>query len=73
MTERQRFYGKYRGTVVDINDLHKLGRIRAIVPGVTGEIPCSWALPCVPFAGTQLGYYTTPGGNRFFQIGRAHV
>lgn len=60
MTERQRFYGKYRGTVVDINDLHKLGRIRAIVPGVTGEIPCSWALPCVPFAGTQLGLVALP-------------
>lgn len=61
MTDQKRFYGKYRGTVCDINDARQLGRLRAIVPGVTGLVPTTWALPCVPFAGTQLGFLALPG------------
>jgi hypothetical protein len=30
------FYGKYRGTVTDINDPMALGRIKATVPAVFG-------------------------------------
>lgn len=33
-----RFYGKYRGTVIDNQDPLKTGRIRAQVPEVTGEV-----------------------------------
>jgi hypothetical protein len=32
----------------------------AIVPDVSGLIPTSWALPCVPIAGKQSGVYVVP-------------
>ncbi len=40
-----RFYGKYRGLVMDNVDPLAVGRIQAIVPEVLGEIPSGWALP----------------------------
>jgi len=43
-----RYYGKYRGTVTDVNDPEMLGRIRAIVPAVIGDKDSGWAMPCVP-------------------------
>lgn len=55
-----RFYGKYRG-IVSINvDPLSLGRLKAMVPEVLGEIPSSWALPCSPYAGTGCGLFTIP-------------
>ena len=54
------FYGKYRGTVVDNVDPLKLGRVRVVVPGVATGRAGSWALPCVPVAGTQMGAYLLP-------------
>jgi uncharacterized protein involved in type VI secretion and phage assembly len=56
----QRFYGKYRGTVVNNVDPMQLGRIQAIVPDVSGEVPTSWATPCVPVAGINSGVFTVP-------------
>lgn len=44
-----RFYGKYRGTVTDSQDPLMIGRIRAQVPEVTGEVDSDWAAPCLPF------------------------
>ena len=45
------FLGKYRATVHDNLDPYGLGRIRAIVPAVTGpDEPSSWARPCLPAA-----------------------
>ncbi len=43
-----RYYGKYRGTVTDVNDPEMLGRIRATVPAVMGDKDSGWAMPCVP-------------------------
>jgi hypothetical protein len=43
------FFGKYRGTVVDKDDPRQIGRIRALVPVVTGDEESVWAMPCVPF------------------------
>ena len=54
------YYGKYRGTVVNNVDPMKLGRIQAMVPDVYGFSPTSWAMPCVPLAGIQNGFYTVP-------------
>ncbi|MGA7206337.1 MAG: phage baseplate assembly protein V [Specibacter sp.] len=54
------YYGKYRGTVVNNVDPQQTGRIQALVPDVTGVIPTTWALPCVPFAGAQQGIYVVP-------------
>jgi uncharacterized protein involved in type VI secretion and phage assembly len=55
-----RHYGKYRGLVTDNQDPEQLGRIRAKVPEVLGEVEAGWALPCVPYAGDGLGFFTIP-------------
>ena len=55
-----RYYGKFRGTVVNNVDPEQRGRIQAIVPDVQGLVPTTWALPCVPIAGQQEGVYMVP-------------
>lgn len=55
---RSRFYGKYRGTVTDI-DADTL-RIKAKVPGVLGDQATGWCMPCVPYAGDQVGFAFLP-------------
>lgn len=55
-----KFYGKYRGIVVNNVDPEQRGRIMAMVPDIAGLTPGSWALPCVPFAGKQSGVYVVP-------------
>jgi uncharacterized protein involved in type VI secretion and phage assembly len=55
-----RFYGKYRGLVVDNDDPQQKGRLRAHVPEVLGDVDSGWALPCVPYAGDGSGQYTVP-------------
>jgi hypothetical protein len=48
----RRFYGKYRGFVVDNADPEKLGRLKLQVPSVLGnEVVTGWAMPCVPYGG----------------------
>jgi hypothetical protein len=54
------YYGKYRGTVVQNVDPEQRGRLQAMVPDVAGLVPSTWALPCMPFAGTQSGIYVVP-------------
>ena len=54
------YYGKYRGTVVNNIDPLQIGRIQAMVPDVSGLIPSSWAMPCVPVAGLNMGVFTVP-------------
>jgi hypothetical protein len=60
--ERQtdRFYGKYRGIVTVSVDPMNLGRLKAMVPEVLGEVPSSWALPCAPYAGPTSGFFAVP-------------
>jgi len=55
----KKFYGKYRGTVLNNIDPMQIGRIQVVVPDVT-IIPSSWAMPCVPLAGIQNGFYAVP-------------
>lgn len=55
-----RYYGKYRGTVLQNVDPEQLGRIQAMVPDVSGLLPSSWAMPCVPIAGKLSGTYVVP-------------
>lgn len=55
----QKFYGKYRGIVLDNVDVEFLGRILANVAAVPASV-LNWAMPCVPYAGPQVGFYTMP-------------
>lgn len=55
-----RYYGKYRGTVINNIDPEQRGRIMAMVPDVQGIVPTTWAMPCVPLAGKQEGTYMVP-------------
>ncbi|MGK7902085.1 MAG: phage baseplate assembly protein V [Hormoscilla sp.] len=72
MTE---YFGKYRGTVKNNQDPNKLGRLQVSVPSVLDTDNQNWALPCVPYAGKDIGMFTIPpkgakvwvefeGGNR---------
>jgi uncharacterized protein involved in type VI secretion and phage assembly len=55
---RNRFFGKYRGTVVDV-DAQTL-RIKAEVPAVLGRVPTGWCMACVPYAGPNVGIAFLP-------------
>ncbi|HEY9402523.1 MAG TPA: phage baseplate assembly protein V [Pyrinomonadaceae bacterium] len=59
MSTVKKYYGKYRGTVINNLDPMQMGRIMVIVPDVS-VIPSSWAMPCVPVAGIQTGMYAVP-------------
>lgn len=54
-----RFLGKYRGIVRDNNDSTGRGRLKIIVSAVMGDAEI-WALPCVPYAGNNMGTYMMP-------------
>jgi hypothetical protein len=56
----QKFYGKYRGTVIENIDPLQMGRVMLQCPDVLGETPSSWAMPCVPAAGVQSGMFIVP-------------
>lgn len=53
------FFGKYRGTVSDNADPTNRGRLKVKVPAVLGSVE-SWAMPCVPYAGASVGFYSLP-------------
>lgn len=55
---RGRFYGKYRGTVLDVEA--STMRIKASVPAVYGSVSSGWAWPCVPYAGDSVGFAFLP-------------
>jgi uncharacterized protein involved in type VI secretion and phage assembly len=49
----RRYFGKYRGLVVDNADPSRLGRLRVRVPSLLGpDVVTGWATPCVPFGGS---------------------
>ena len=54
------FFGKYRGTVTDIQDPLFMNRVRAKVPDVMGDLESGWAMPCLPFAGSGMGFFALP-------------
>ena len=35
-------------------------RIRAKVPDVMGDLESGWAMPCVPFGGSGMGFFALP-------------
>jgi uncharacterized protein involved in type VI secretion and phage assembly len=60
MNEGKRYVGKYRGTVVNNVDPMKIGRIQVMVPDVSNVMLSSWAMPCLPVAGINMGIFTVP-------------
>ena len=56
----QKFYGKYRGMVLNNIDPMQMGRLLVQVPDVAGLMPATWAMPCVPVAGIQNGMFALP-------------
>lgn len=60
MSDNQKYYGKYRGTVLNNVDPMQIGRLMVQVPDVSGLIPSSWAMPSFPFTGKQMGAYMIP-------------
>ena len=56
----KRYFGKYRGTVINNIDPMQIGRIQAIVPDVSSVVPTSWAMPCLPVGGIQMGVFAVP-------------
>ena len=55
-----KFLGKYRGTVINNVDPEQRGRIMVIVPDVSTVVPSTWAMPCLPVGGMQMGMFTVP-------------
>jgi uncharacterized protein involved in type VI secretion and phage assembly len=53
-------YGKYRGTVMNNIDPEQIGRVQVMVPDVAGFLPSSWAMPCLPITGINMGMFTVP-------------
>lgn len=63
MTEGKKYWGKYRGTVLQNIDPLQAGRLQVVVPDVMSLLPTTWAEPCVPLAGPTgppMGVYMVP-------------
>ncbi len=58
--KRRRYQGKYRGIVTDNRDPQRKGRVQARVPSLRGDSETTWALPCMPYAGDQVGWFMIP-------------
>jgi uncharacterized protein involved in type VI secretion and phage assembly len=56
----EKLFGKYRGIVIDNVDPLQIGRLMVQVPDASNVLPSTWAMPCVPFAGTQSGWFAVP-------------
>lgn len=62
-SSERKFWGKYRGTVVQNVDPEMRGRLMCLVPDVLGPAPSSWCEPCAPLAGPAgppMGVYMVP-------------
>jgi len=53
-------FGKYRGQVQNNVDPMQMGRLQVSAPAVLGDGRLSWAMPCVPYAGSQVGFFALP-------------
>jgi len=52
-------WGKFRGKVLGNEDPLGLGRLQVACPAVPG-LKDGWALPCIPYAGKDVGFYAVP-------------
>jgi len=60
MRAGRKYYGVYRGIVNENIDPLQMGRIMALVPDVSGDTPTTWAMPCIPIAGREMGTFFVP-------------
>ena len=55
-----RAFGKYRGNVVNNIDPNQIGRLQVDVPAIYGTNTLNWAMPSVPYAGSNEGFFMIP-------------
>jgi len=69
------YFGKYRGMVANNVDPKGQGRLQVSVPAVLGQGRMSWAMPCVPYAGKQVGFFALPpvGANVWVEFEAGHL
>jgi uncharacterized protein involved in type VI secretion and phage assembly len=60
MSNGTTYFGKYRGTVANNVDPEQRGRVQVIVPDVSQLVPSTWALPCAPVGGINMGQFAVP-------------
>ena len=60
MSERRQYFGKFRGSVLNNVDPMQIGRLLVQVPDVLGISTSSWAMPCFPVTGRQMGFWSIP-------------
>jgi uncharacterized protein involved in type VI secretion and phage assembly len=60
MNERRRYFGKYRGVVLNNVDPMQSGRLLVQVPDVLGLSTSSWAMGSFPVTGKQMGFWSIP-------------
>jgi uncharacterized protein involved in type VI secretion and phage assembly len=58
--ETKKYFGKYRGVVINHIDPMQQARLQVQVPDVLGLNSLNWAMPCMPFAGRQAGWWAIP-------------
>jgi len=57
---RERYLGRYRGEVLDVEDPKSIGRVKVKVPEVLGDVDSGWALPAFAATGDGSGIYAVP-------------
>lgn len=57
---KTKYLGKYKAIVVNNVDPLFIGRIQVIAPDVASLAPTTWAMPCVPVAGINMGMFSPP-------------
>jgi uncharacterized protein involved in type VI secretion and phage assembly len=55
-----KYWGKYRGLVVDRDDPERLGRLKLRVPSLLADAVTGWAWPAAPYAGADVGFFFVP-------------
>ena len=56
----KKYFGKYRGMVINNIDPMQMGRLMVQVPDMAGLTPSTWAMPCFPVTGRQMGLWVLP-------------
>lgn len=55
-----KYFGIYSATVLNNVDPMQQGRLMLVVPAAGGVTPSTWANPCFPFVGKQMGAFMLP-------------